>query len=172
MFNLKIEIINYYDELIHQVDIDIEESLEQYNEHQVLRDLKCFEFDEQIKCVGTYFKSFLSLIESFEYYSDDYQTVESTKVVDYLNQTRMRTIDELRKAQEESLEYYKLNSDRFSTIKEVSDVNKLEELKSQLFADRFYFQVRIKGKNKHWAFNLFTFVTDFYMSPSDIHILE
>ena len=44
----------------------------------------------------------------------EYETVdewpESTKVVDYLNRIRMRTIEELRKAQEETLDFYKLNS--------------------------------------------------------------
>ena len=174
MFNPKIEIVNYYDELIHQVDIDIEEALKQYNEKQVLSELKCFEFEKR-RSVEKISREFFSLYKSFRYYHE-YQTVElwseSTKVVDYLNQIRMRTIEELRKAQEESLQYYKLNSTRIKSLEEISDVNKIEELKSQLFAERFYFQVRIKGENKPWVFNLFTFVSDFYMSPSDINILE
>ena len=186
MFNPKIEIVNYYDELIHQVDIDIEEALKQCNENQVLADLECFKFEPQT--ISYNLDRFLNFFESSQtmklyvenyyeknYYVKNYQRVntvdfwpESTKVVDYLNQVRMRTIEELKKAQEETLEYYKLNSDRFTTFKEMS-----EELKSQLFAEKFYFQIRSSTKNcKPCIFNVFTFVTDFYMSQSDIDILK
>jgi hypothetical protein len=70
----------------------------------------------------------------------------------------MKTIEELKKAQEKTLEYYKLNSERF---------------KSELFAEKFYFQVNFKQpENRFWPFNVFTFVTDFYMSQSYIDSLE
>ena len=49
------------------------------------------------------------------------------KVVDYLKQIRMKTIEELKNAQKETLEYYKLNSERFR-----SELTKKEELKSEL----------------------------------------
>ena len=63
----------------------------------------------------------------------------------------MRTIEELRKAQEEALDSYK----------------------SQLFPEKFYFQVRYtQSEPEEWIFKLFTFVTDFYMSPYDISLLE
>ena len=95
---------------------------------------------------------------------------ESTKVVDYLNQVRMRTIDELKKAQDEAFEYYTLNSSQFNYLK---DEEKLEELKSQLFSQKFYFQLRLSNKkNSRWVFNFFKFVTDFYMSSSDIDYLK
>ena len=44
----KIEIINHFDNLIQQVDIDIEESLEKYNEEQILRDLECYKTNEMM----------------------------------------------------------------------------------------------------------------------------
>ena len=82
----------------------------------------------------------------------------------------MTTIDELRKAQEEALENYKLNSARFKSLIEG---NKTEEFKSQFFAEKFYFQVRLTSEDyKPWIFNVFTFVTDFYMSQSDIDTLK
>ena len=96
---------------------------------------------------------------------------ESTKVVDYLKQIRMKTIQELKNAQEETLEYYKLNSERFKS--EITKEKNIEVLKSESFAEKFYFQVNFKqSENILWPFNVFTFVTDFYMSQSDIDSLE
>ena len=167
MFSPKIEIINYFDELINKVDIDIEETLNKYNEHRILGDIKC----PEIKKRAVTIHNITSLFETQQ--NDEKQTVnlwsESTKVVDYLHQVRKRTIEELRKAQEEALENYKLNTSRFKAFEEMSD-----EFKSQLFAEKFYFQVRLTNENydQQCIFKLFTFVTDFYMSPSDIYILE
>ena len=169
-FSPKIEIINYFDELINQVDIEIEETIKSYNENQTLDNVKCLEKQERTAKVEKAYYKIIKLFKSQQ--TNRFQTVylwsESTKVVDYLSQIRMRTIEELRKAQEEALEYYKLNSSRFKQFEEMSD-----EFKSQLFAEKFYFQVRLKSKEfEPLVFKLFTFVTDFYMSPSDIYILE
>ena len=175
MFRGKIEIINHFDELINRVDIDIDESLKNYNENHVLEDLEWFDIKDKKRNI--YYSSYLYLnkVDSLLNEDDDeYQTVElwSTKIADYLNQVRMTTIEELRKAQEETLENYKLNSARLKSLEEMSE-NKIEELRSQLFAEKFYFQIRLTTKNyKPWVFNLFTFVTDFYMSQSDIDILQ
>ena len=47
MISPKIEIINHFDELINQVDIEFEEFLEKYNnEKSVLGDIKCEKFGE------------------------------------------------------------------------------------------------------------------------------
>ena len=93
---------------------------------------------------------------------------ESFQAIDYLKQLRMRTIEELKKEQEETLEKYKLNSARFKS--ELKDGKSIEELRKELFDEKFYFQV--KTKQPIWAFSLFTLVTDFYMSQSDIELLE
>ena len=164
-FSPKIEIINHFDELINQVDIDIEESLKKYNDNQLLGEML---FKERI--VDSKFK--------LELYSDScklqeesaIEWSESTKVVDYLNQIRMRTIEELRKEQKESVE----NSSQFNHLREeITDENKREELKSQLFADKFYFQVKYRQlNNKLCYFNLFTFITDFYISQAEINKLQ
>ena len=166
-FSPKIEIINHFDNLINRVDIDIEESLEKYKEDQILVDLKCFRDVRKIKRFN-----FFDIFESFK--KIIYETVdlwpESIKVVDYLNQVRMRTIEELRQALKDSLEYFKLNSSRFNTTDDI------DELKSQIFGEKFYFQVLYQPKDERyqgqWVFNLFTFCVDFYMSPSDINLLE
>lgn len=185
----KIEIINHFDDLIHRVDIDIEESLEKYNDKQILGDLSCFKSIIKKEETKLYVSESIELYElsmdkSYEIeqpglkeeeninellfkkrtyknseemeYSKIVKTVdlwsEETKVTDYLNQIRTRTIEELRKAQEEALKIYKSQSD---------DLNK------------FYFQVNFsQSKQQEWIFKLFTFVTDFYMSPEDISLLE
>ena len=170
-FSPKIEIINYFDELINLVDIDIERSLIKYK-RRTLGQLECFEIKK--RSVTT--QNILCLFESSENNDGTVHTVdlwsESTKVVDYLSQVRMRTIEELRKAQEETLENYKLNSSLFKS-EQMTDKNKIEELRSKLFAEKFYFQVRLTSEDyKPWIFNVFTFVTDFYMSQSDIDTLK
>ena len=168
MFSPKIEIINYFDELINQVDIEVEEALRNFKENQVLGDLRCFIMNEKTTI------HFFNKFGSSENDSDQYQTpnlwTKSTKVVDYLNQVRIKSIQELRKAQEEALDYYKLNSTRFNDFREIKRYQKEEELKSQLFSEMFCFQVRYD--NNDCKFDIFTFVTDFYMSPADITILK
>ena len=52
---------------------------------------------------------------------------ETTKVNDYLKQVRMEAIEELKNGQEETLEYYKLNSWRFKS----NEMN-IDELRSVL----------------------------------------
>ena len=173
----RIEIINYFDDLIKRVDIDIEECLEnyEYDQEPALSELLCFEIKNRTVISEQKF----NLNSTCSNESDQevqYETVdqwsESTKVVDYLNQTRNRTIDELKKAQEETLEYYKLNS---SLIKS-NEWNKMDQLRSELFKEKFYFQVVYKPKNKYysnpWIFNLYTIVTDFYLSSTEIDLLE
>ena len=137
-FSPKLEIINYFDELINRVDIDIEECLEKYNENQVLGELKCFHnFNRNII---EYSDFYLTLFDENSHelkneYQGENNWSESTKVVDYLNQVRKRTIEELRKAQEDSLEYFKSNSSQFNSITD------LEEFKRRFFAEKYYFQV-------------------------------
>ena len=164
----KKEIIDYFDSLINQVDIDIDKSLEKYNQEQILSQLNCFHIRKR-NVRGQ--KNIILNRISFK--NIHYETVdewpESTKVVDYLNRIRMRTIEELRKAQEETLDYYKLNSSQFK-------LNSMDEIRSELFKDKFHFQVLYKPEdteyNEKWVFNLFTFVTDFYISSTDINLLE
>ena len=168
MLSPKIEIINHFDNLINGIDIDIDSSLEKYNDKQLL--------SEQLKSTENKRRNFYDdfKVKLFQTVDSSKQELdnswsESTKVVDYLNQVRMKTIDELRKAQEDTLEYYKLNSDRFKS--ELTNGDKIDELRSKLFADKFYFQITFKQSGL-WSFNTFTFVTDFYLSQIYIDSLE
>ena len=166
-FSPKIEIINHFDKLINRVDIDFEESLEKYNDQQVLGKKNRYHFQMH--------KFSIDFFDTIDDTFKQHQTLdlwsESTKVIDYLKQIRMSSIEEFRKAQEDTLEYNKLNSSRFKSQLN-NDKNK-EDLKRELYAEKFYFQVYFTQLTiKLCAFNLFTFVTDFYMSPSDIDLLE
>ena len=162
--NIVIDLItNYFDELINQVDTDIEETHKNCNEQQLMANLQCFKLEQRPMITQT----ILSLFKPHR----NMETVNiSTKLVDYLNQIRVRTIKELRSAKEESLLNY---SGQFNYSKEINYNEKIEELKSQLFSKKFCFQVRLTNKDyKPLIFKLITFVTDFYMSPIDINILK
>ena len=174
-FSPKIEIINHFDNLINKVDIDIEQSLEKYNNEDILSQLlissETYRRRKLNSCAGSdieFRTFFFNTINS----SNKYQTLDSwtetTKIVEYLKQVRMNSIEEFRKEQENSLEYYKLNPSSFNA--QIDDETNIDELKSLLFAEKFYFQVQLK--KRLWAFNLFTFVTDFYISQVDIESLE
>ena len=171
-FSPKIEIINHFDNLINRVDIDIDISLEKYNDEKVLSQLLTSSENNR--------KNFRKNDEEFNIYLFDNSNsttqpldlwTKSTKVTYYLRQVRMKTIYELRKAQDETLEYYKLNSFRFKN--ELANEKNIDKLRSELFAENFYFQINFKQSDKrYWSFNIFTFVSDFYMSPSEIDSLE
>ena len=177
----KIETINHFDNLINRVDIDIEESVGKYSEEQVLSELKCFEIEQRsVKSLERFsLKCFDSTDESEK--PVRYQTVDqwpqSMKVIDYLNQIRERTINELTKAQEETLYHYKLNSAHFkSNEHEPIDEKNMDEIRSEIFNGTFFFQVLYKPDDpkyaEPWIFSLFTFISDFYMSPTEINLLE
>ena len=171
-FSPKIEIINHFDNLINKVDIDIDHCLEKYNDEKVLGELLKIDRMHISDNYDDFDVKFFCKYNSSKY---QYQTLdlwsESTKVIDYLKQLRMKTIGALRNAQEEALQYYKLNSWRFKS--ELCHGKNIDQLRSELFAEKFYFQIHFTQSEKRiWAFNTFTFVTDFYMSPSDIDSLE
>ena len=166
----KVEIINHFDNLIHRVDVDIEQSIENYNQQSVFGKLECFPIENRYS--GTYYGLNIEYFDSNESSQANKceainEWSESTLVIEYLKQLRQRTIDELRKAQEDSL---KSESFDLQQLKESKDV---EEMRSRLFADKFYFQVFYKPTfTDPWVFNIFTIVVDFYLSPIDINYLE
>ena len=169
----KIEIIKHFDNLINRIDIDIEKCIKKYKEDQVLGKLKCFRvetrnFKDNSRIDLKYFDSNES--SNVRKSEAAIKWPESTKVTDYLNQVRQRTTNELKKAQEETFEYLKRKSCDLNQLRDSKDA---EEMKRQLFANKFYFQVFYKTKlSESWVFNLFTIVVDFYLSPSDINFIE
>ena len=98
----KIQIINHFDNLINhlinRIDIDIEKSIEKY-QGQVIGKLNCFQAkDRNVKNSSRIDFEYFDSNDSSE--KNKYQEVtkwsESTKVIDYLNQVRQRTIYQLR----------------------------------------------------------------------------
>ena len=167
-FSPKIEIIKYFDNLINRIDIDIDSSIEKFNDQKLLGEIKiskekeCF-FREIL--TNDFSVEFFDKIDSSKPNPDSWP--ESMKVVDYLKQIRTKTIEDLKKAQEETIEYYKINSERFKS--EQTHEKNIKEMKSELFAEKFYFQVNCKQPYFTFLpFNVFTFVTDFNMSKSYI----
>ena len=176
----KIEIINHFDNLINRVDIDIEESIGKYKQEQVLSQLRCFEVEQRnVKSLKRFSLKCFDSTESenpIEYQTVD-QWSESMKVIDYLNRIREKTINELTKAQQDALSHYKLNSSQFkSNDHHLVDEKNSDEMRSELFKEKFYFQVLYRPDDpkyaEPWIFKLYTFVSDFYMSPIDINLLE
>lgn len=173
----KIEIIKHFDNLINRIDIDIEKCIKKYKEDQILGKLKCFRVENRnfkdnsridLKYFDSNEPSNLKKCEEVMKWSES-----TTKVTDYLNQVRQKTTNELKKAQEETFEYLKRKSCDLNQLRDSKDV---EEMKRQLFANKFYFQVFYKpheGKyQESWVFRIFTIVVDFYLSPSDINFIE
>ena len=172
-FSPKIEIINHFDNLINRVDIDIDNCLEKCNNDLILGEQQKSSEDNRRNFWNKYNDFNFEFLDTFK--SSKHQSLdlwpESTKVIDYLTEVRMKIIEELRKAQEDTLENYKLNSSQFKS--ELSNEKNIDELRSKLFAENFYFQIHFTQSDKRcWSFNVFTFVTDFYMSQSDIDSLE
>ena len=174
-FSPKIEIINHYDNLINRVDIDIDNCLQNYNDKQILGELlissnnnrKNFMKNDDEKLFEV---KFFDTFKSSKHQSLDLWA-KSTKVIDYLKEVRMKTIEELRKAQDDTLEYYKLNYSHFKS--ELSNEKSIDQLKSLLFGENFYFQINFtQSEKRYWPFNVFTFFTNFYMSPADIDSLQ
>ena len=175
-FSPKIEIINHFDNLINRVDIDIDECIEKYNQEQTIGELECFKAKREAtnKNILIELKDKLldNVIRSPANDRCENLWSESTKVVDYLNQIREITIEKLRQAQNDNLEYLKLNSTNFVINDNLKDKKKLDNLKSKLFGEKFYFQVLYILPKQQWIFNLYTIIADFYMSSTDIFILE
>ena len=139
--------------MINRMDIEIEECLLKYNEEQTLGDLEFIRNEEKIPFYFLYF--FTSSLKP-----NNNQCVQSwsqsTKVIDYLNQIRKRTIDELREAQKDSIDYFNSSvSSHYKIRYQQTDEMKLDEIKSQIFGEKFYSQVLYKPKeDEERIFNL------------------
>lgn len=185
-------ITDYYDSLIAQLDIYTEERIKEYNEKGLTgKDIE--------RCIfGTRNASFWlgkwpknpyikSKHQKFNINRNEFTVrADITQVEYYLNEVRQKSIDEIRKVQEENLGFYKANKEKFKVDKKNLTEKKLEELKSNLFAKSHCFLVNIKTimtnktiyKNKYKTyrnsslFKLHTLVTDFYLEKSEIEFLR
>ena len=98
IFSPKLEIINHFDDLINRVDIDIDTCIDKYNDEVIVELLTQSEdnrrnFRNECAVLNVKF----SQASNFSKQTLDSWS-KSTKIIDYLKQIRMRTIEELRKA--------------------------------------------------------------------------
>ena len=142
-------ITEYYDSLISQIDIFTEERIRECKDD--IDEEECGE-----KYDPSYFENYGNVygVETIEnpYKSQKYsinrndisetEITNKSQAVEYMNKVRQKAIEEIRKVQDENFEYYKANKDKFKVDRKNLTEEKLEELKSQLFANRFCFLVK------------------------------
>lgn len=170
----KIVVINHFDKLINKVDLEFDHCIGYFDRDEDFKTFEDLYYSDGFHKRFIYYENFsLSLsVPPSDKEEDLWPKSKSRKILDYLKQLRMETIEMLKKAQEEALENYKLNRSRFINLKEITDE---EKMKSVLFAEKYYFQVDLSGLSYNfnpWIFSLFTFVTDFYLSPTEIEIIR
>lgn len=173
-------ITNYYDSLINRVDIYTEKRINEYKEK------KSQPINDSYQSTNTYgVKSFNNPYEKTEdmFYFDKYPLIIE-QLESYLNEVRRKSIDAIRKVQAENLDFYNANKEKFKVDRQNLTYEKLKELESSLFANRFCFLLNIEKIDKrsesifdknirdNSLFKLHTVITDFYLRPSDIEHIE
>ena len=144
-------ITEYYDSLINQIAIYTEELIKKVKK-EILEKLK-------------------RLNSSMNF------STKTEEAMDKLNRARQKSIDAIRKVQNENLDFYNANKEKFKLDRTTE--NKLEEIKSQLFSNRFCFLLDFE-KNSLYSiereieslFKLRTVITDFYLRESDIDYIR
>jgi len=187
-------VINHFDELTTQVDIYTEKLLARFDDNDLLVDFvkrksqnddktETSEKDEQIESAQNNVR--------IDPYSDKYSyescarfemPPESTTVKEYLNSSRNKLLDEMKKIKEEifrSVESEELTVDQDRK----DDEEYMEELKSQIFAKRFCFLFDFKETprktysdleiiySNECLFDLCLIVTDFYMNSQETNVM-
>lgn len=140
----KIVIIDYYDDLIAQLEVYAEEMLE------MIKDDECFNnIGEQ------------QSVEISENYSE--KSNGSILIKEFVNSERMRAINEIKRIQKERLEELKLGKTKPTSICE-----------ALFGDNQFGFLVNIPQLNvtKQMKFKILVVVIDFYLDKSDIKLIE
>ena len=185
-------ITEYYDSLISQLNIYTEEKIKEYKE----KGLPEKRINNICACGGIIYVD-----KNYHYYGvetmknpykeqiytidrNDRPIIEITDISEaeeYMNKVRQRAIDEIRKIKEENLKFYNANQDKFKVDRTALTDEKLEELKCQLFGNRFCFLVEKRPVEirEYWEkasklplFNLHIILTDFYLRESDIDYIR
>lgn len=177
-------VTEYYDSVISQLDVYIEERIKEFKENGMQLE-RIYTFD----CCGcgtmfydneTYNKYGVETLKN-PYKKQKYR-IKPTKMPkieikdisqaeEYMNKVRQTAIDEIRKVEEENLTFYKANREKFKVDRKNLTEEKLEELKSQLFANRYCFLVK-KQPEYSTIFELHIVITDFYLRESEIDYIR
>ena len=173
-------ITEYYDSLISQLDIYVEERIKEIKENGLQLE-RIYTFNTCGTMVShDYDKYGIETLKN-PYEKQNYR-IKTTKIPkieindiseakEYMNRARQKAIDEIRKVEEENLKFYKANKEEFKVDRKNLTEEKLEELKSQLFANRFCFLVK-KQPVYTTIFELHIVITDFYLRESEIEYIR
>lgn len=177
-------ISDYYDKLVNQIDVYTEKLAERFADtdklpkepQRIRRSLVDANDDEM------YGETFRQDPYSCEYkYADDISVdtgrVEPgvTRAKEYLDLVRTKAIGEINKAREHNLNTYELRKDAYKINRDEMTDERLRELKSRIFAEKFCFLLMIdtfEGNPNQCLYKLYTVITDFYLNRSDLNLLR
>ena len=165
----KLLIVDYYDDLIRDIDIYTEEQLAKYSQDDLLPIESNPEYPSSVEIEG------LKDPYKIEYKNESEINVTPgwTKIIDYLNLVRSKAIEEINKAKEENLERYELNKSKYKYDRNNMSDENLEEMKRELFKEKFCFLIRFeKFESESTKFELVTVVTDFYLDHNERHLIK
>lgn len=177
-------IVDYYEALIREIDVYTEELLEKYQDstNTILapKPSNRYVINKQEKVDTHGIEEYIDPYTSnYMVFNSDLNGNESRNIKDYLNSERDKAIDGIKNAQQHNLDSYK--STKFKPDKDTKmDEEKIEELMSRLFADKFCFLLKIDEfsidefeveaeKNNHY---LYIILCDFYLSKTNIEYLR
>ena len=171
----KLLITDHYDEEIRQLDIYMEELLEKYNENDLLpgeteNNINFDIYDDQIKTSTRNLSA-----EKFIKYDKNKLirfdvTPGTTRVRDFINLVRSKSIDELKKAEQYNLDNYELKKDLYKYDRNSLTNEKVEEMRENLFKDKFAFVIRSEESKS--LLKVHTIITDFYLDGKDLEIVK
>lgn len=179
----KLLITDYYDEVIKQVDIYIEELLENCKKSDIFPPQK---EDVNTKCLHSNidYDKVYTIIPLIEGYFDPYKfkyeykmskttgldiATETILLPDYLNIVRSKAIYELKKSEQKILDRYEMNKHLYKYNRNTLTDEKVEEIRRNLFKDNFSFVLQIDQSNNPLLRN-YTVITDFYLDET--HLLD
>ena len=148
----KMLIIDHYDSMIRQLDIFTEELIEKSDEKDLVDLLP--KDDENMTGL-------------------DGVTPGTTRFRDYLELVRSKSIEELKKAQQETLDSYEMNKSLYKYDRETLTDEKVEEMRKNLFKDKFCFLLHFGYDNRtKCALKYATIITNFYLDENDLDLLK
>lgn len=188
-------ITDHYDEVTQQVDIFVERLLEKCHDFEtdlkrdekaaadVYRDLRLYkletsdddileddqEYEDNISGYKDPYKPYYEYDMS-RVCSSDVVALEPIRVRGYLELLWSKAIEELKKAEEETLESYEINRHLYKYDRESLTDEKVAEMRRNLFGEKFCFMIKI-NQNEN-IFNELLIITDFYLDDIDLRLLK
>lgn len=183
----KLLITDYYDSLIHQIDVYTEKLLENNDKaNEIYTRKKISQPDEnQAKNEDEYEDEDDDIDDSKVNFCDPYRDpykeeykingndAEETemKLGEYFNACRLKSIELIRQVQDDNLKSYnELDKEKLRIDRDSIDEKAIESLREQLFATKFCFLINCDSSPD--PFKLYTIVVDFYLNSKRIKLIE